>query len=43
MPNKTVYLNTIKEFEKTVGFSVINSDEVAARLQKAWGLDKTEA
>ena len=43
MPNKTVYLNTIKEFEKTVGFSIIDSDEVSAKLQKAWGLDKTEA
>lgn len=43
MPNKTIYLNTIKEFEGDVGVSVINSDEVAQKLQEAWKKDTTEA
>ena len=37
MPNKTIYLKTIKEFEAQVGFSLINQDEVAQKLKDAWG------
>ena len=43
MPNKTIYLSTIKDFEKSVGFSVINQEEVAEKLQKAWKKDTTQA
>ena len=43
MPNKTIYLNTIKEFERKVGFSLFNSDEVAQKLQEAWRKDTTQA
>lgn len=43
MPNKTIYLNTIKEMEESAGFSFINGDEVAQKLQEVWKKDKTQA
>ena len=43
MLSKTIYLNAIKEFETHVGFSFINGDEIAQKLQTAWQNDKTEA
>ena len=43
MPNKTIYLNTIKDMEKNVGFSFINKDELAKTLQSAWKDDTTDA
>jgi hypothetical protein len=43
MPNKTIYLNTLKGFEASVGFSFIDGDDVAKKLQEAWKKDKTQA
>ena len=43
MPNKTIYLKTIKDFETTAGLSLINADEVAKKLQDAWKKDTTQA
>lgn len=43
MPNRTIYLNTIKAFEAGVGFPLINREEVAQKLQEVWNNDKTEA
>lgn len=43
MPNKTIYLNTIKEFEKNVGFSLMDGEEIAKKLKGAWKKDTTEA
>lgn len=42
MPNKTIYIRTIKDFEKSVGFSLID-EEVAKKLQEAWKKDNTQA
>ena len=43
MLNMTVYLNKIKEFEGSVGFPIINGEELAKTLQTAWKQDATEA
>lgn len=41
MPNKTIYLDTIKEMEEELGAPFINREEVAKKLQDAWNNDKT--
>lgn len=41
MPNKSIFLNTIKNLEKEVGISSIKQEELAARLQDAWEQDET--
>ena len=41
MPNKTVYINTIKEIEEYVGFSFIKREEVEQKLKNAWKNDKS--
>lgn len=43
MPNKTIYLNTIKNLEKSVGASFLNYDELSKTLQEAWQNDETPA
>lgn len=41
MPNKTIYLKTINEMEENIGFSFINREELAQKLQEAWKNDKS--
>ena len=41
MPNKTIYFNTIEGLEKDIGFSFIDKEAVAKRLQEAWKKDDT--
>ena len=43
MPNMTIYSNKIKELEENVGFSFINAEEIAQKLQESWNKDATEA
>lgn len=43
MPNKTIYLNTIKAFEGEAGLSLIDREEVSQKLQEAWKKDTTQA
>ncbi|MBO5737225.1 MAG: hypothetical protein J6S04_05410, partial [Clostridia bacterium] len=42
MPNKTIYLNTIKEMEEKLGRSFIDVAAVATKLQNAWKEDTSE-
>lgn len=42
MPNKTIYLDTIKEMEEDVGFSLINKEEMEKLLKDAWKQDTTQ-
>ena len=43
MPNKTIYLDTIKNFEESAGLPLLNGDEMAQKLQEAWRKDTTQA
>lgn len=43
MPNKSIYLNTIKAFEEEVGFTLIDREEMAQKLQEAWTKDNSQA
>lgn len=43
MPNKIIYLNTIKNLEKDAGIPLISSADLEKRLQDAWKNDKSEA
>ena len=43
MPNKTIYLDTIKEMEQDVGHVFIDKDAMAEKLQDAWKNDTTQA
>ena len=43
MPNKTIYLDTIKEMEQEVGHVFIDKDAMAEKLQNAWKNDTTQA
>ena len=42
MPNKTIFLNTIKSLESLAGFSIANRDELENKLKTAWEADATE-
>ena len=42
MPNKTIFLNTIKSLESLAGFSIANRDELENKLNTAWEADATE-
>lgn len=43
MPNRTIYLNTIKDIHKSVGASFLNQENMMKTLQEAWKNDKTPA
>lgn len=43
MPNKIIYLNTIKSLEEESGLSLISAKDLEKRLQDAWKNDKSEA
>ena len=42
MPNQTIYLNAIQNLEKEVGISLLDSKEVAKKLQDAWKNDNSQ-
>ena len=42
MPNQTIYLNAIQKLEKEVGISLLDSKEVAKKLQDAWRNDNSQ-
>ena len=43
MPNKTIYLDTVNYIEENIGYSFINREDVAERLQESWKNDRTPA
>ena len=42
MPNRTIFLNTIKSFESAAGFPIVNGEELENKLKAAWEKDQTQ-
>ena len=43
MPNRSIYLNTIKAFEEEAGLILIDREDMMQKLQEAWRKDNSQA